>query len=149
MNSCPNALAPVTVANQLGRADVRVLDHLTYLAHVYQRRCRTKTAYCWPSRAWLATRCRVSIRTITRATTHLANLQLIRRIQRRPEAGRWQTNLYVLIHRSAHLLGTLRRRIAARLDRAPDPAHQPPRSGAAGNAAARRIGTRPPPASAL
>jgi len=97
----PRRVIDQTLWRQLSSIDIRLLEVLAYLSRLTARRSPTGASYCIPGRAWLATRLGCSRETISEHVARLARLGLIHRQQRRPVDGRWQTNLYRLIHPGA------------------------------------------------
>lgn len=83
--------------NQLTAIDARLLDALAFLARLKGKTSPTNARYATPGRRWLAAHLDCSVETITRHTTKLARLGLLTKLQRRPQAGQWQTNLYRLV----------------------------------------------------
>lgn len=109
--------------NRLSSLDLRILEELAYLCRITRQRSPTGAVYCYPGRFWLAQRTGSSVRTITRHVTKLAGLGLLSKLQRRPTAGRWQTNLYRLIHPMAWAAARVRQLVTRQGDRRPPTAH--------------------------
>lgn len=84
--------------NQLSSIDVRLLDALGFLSRCTAKRSPTGALYAIPGRRWLAKHLGCSVETITRHTTKLRDLGLLKKLQRRPVTGQWQTCLYRLVH---------------------------------------------------
>jgi hypothetical protein len=99
--------------NRLSGIDARLLDALAYLSRLSAERSPTRARYCTPGRKWLGQHLACSVETITRHTSKLAALGLLRKTQRRPVRGTWQTNLYVLHHPMAWAMGKLRAQLLA------------------------------------
>jgi DNA-binding transcriptional ArsR family regulator len=104
-------------ANRLSHTDVRLLEQLHWMGIAYQARTKAKAPYAWPSRAWLAARLGISIRTVSRHTSKLQRLELLRVTVRRQERGRWQSNLYQLTGRIARAIASTWRRLVHALPR--------------------------------
>jgi hypothetical protein len=122
-------LTPAALCRQLKTIDTTLLDELAFLSRLRRTSSPSGAAYCVPGRAWLGARLGVSIRTITRHTSHLVGLGVLRREQRRPVAGRWQTNLYVLVGRAVWLVSKTVRTLRSSPYRGTSKAHKPPSEG--------------------
>lgn len=85
---------PTDVWNKLTGIDARLLEQLAFLSRLQRAKSPTGKAYCTPSRAWLAERLGCHRDTISRHTSKLALLGIVRKLQRRPVRGEWQTCLY-------------------------------------------------------
>jgi len=117
---------PQAVWNQLDGVDFRLLEQINYLARTAADRRQSGALYCTPGRKWLATRLGVSICTISRHVSKLARLQVLHRIQRRPIAGRWQTNLYRPIHWTCWKVSAVRARLLTATHRVAQAIHLAP-----------------------
>lgn len=112
-----------TIWNQLSSLDVRILDELAYLSRLQAQKSTTGARYCVPGRRWLAERLGCSVETISEHTSRLADLGLIRKLQRRPLDGKFQTNLYRLIHPMAWMAARVARAVTRVANRMPRMAH--------------------------
>lgn len=119
-------LDPSTLWRQLKSIDVGILDHLAYLSNLTAKRSRSGAHYATPGRRWLAAKLGVSIRTITRHTTHLAAVGILTKRERRRDLGRWQTNLYCLVGRGAWMIARRAQSLRRPLNRGTELAHKPP-----------------------
>jgi len=104
----PRQQFPRSIWNQLTGLDSRLLDELAYLSRLTAKRSPKRASYCTPGRAWLAKRLECSETTISRRTSHLRNLGILQKLQRRPISGHWQTCLYALVHPIAWQAARLR-----------------------------------------
>ena len=82
---------------RLSGTELRLLEQLAYLIALHRQRRPGGTPYATPGRAWLAARLGTCETTISRASHSLARRGLLRVVQRRPRAGRWQTCLYQIV----------------------------------------------------
>ena len=85
---------PINIYQQLDGIDFRLLGELAFLSK--QQKKRTGSAYCCPSRTYLAKRVGCDVGTISRHTTKLEGLDILEKQQRRPVRGIWQTCFYKL-----------------------------------------------------
>ena len=109
--------------NQLRSIDLRLLDELAFLSRKQRQRSPSGATYCCPGRAYLARKLDCSIETISDHISHLAQLGLIHRVQRRPHAGRFQTTLYRLIHPMAWAAARVRQLVLRTAHRVPIKTH--------------------------
>lgn len=123
------SLSPQELWRQLRSIDAGLLDNLAFLCRLRRAESGTGAAYCTPGRAWLAQRLGVSVWTISRHTSRLKRLGALEKVQRRPKAGKWQTNLYVLRGRCAWIVGTALARVRRPPSRVPSGAHIAPSEG--------------------
>jgi hypothetical protein len=106
--------------------EIHLLDQLAYLSSITAAKSPTGAAYCYPGRAWLARQLGVSISTISRYTSHLKALGVLRKFQRRPELGKWQTNIYTLVGGAVRLVARIVHPKAPPPNRVAQSAHKPP-----------------------
>lgn len=99
-----STVPPDQVYRRLKTIDVGLLDQIAFLSRHRRNETRAKSCYATPGRAWLASRLRVSVRTVSRHVSALVHSNLLDRTQRRPVGGKWQTNLYRLKGRAAWLV---------------------------------------------
>jgi helix-turn-helix protein len=94
---------PQETYQKLDGIDLKLLNEIEFLSR--QQRKRTGSAYCCPSRAYLAEKLGVDVGTISRHTSKLVDLGVLDKRQRRPVRGIWQTCLYRLRSWQAWALG--------------------------------------------
>ena len=94
---------PQETYQKLDGIDLKLLNEIEFLSR--QQRKRTGSAYCCPSRAYLAGKLGVDVGTISRHTSKLVDLGVLDKRQRRPIRGIWQTCLYRLRSWQAWALG--------------------------------------------
>lgn len=107
-----------TTERALDGTDYRLIEELAYLSRLRRRKSPSRATYATPGRRYLARKLRVCTATISRHNTKLSRLGILAIIHRRKERGRWQTNLYRLIHWQAwrhRRVGALAERLADRL----------------------------------
>jgi DNA-binding transcriptional ArsR family regulator len=109
--------------NQLTSIDLRLLEEMGWLSRQTHRRSPSGAYYCFPGRLWLGIRVGASTRTISRHLAKLARLGLLSKRQRRPRLGRWQSNLYRLIHPMAWAAARVRQMLTKCGDRRTQTAH--------------------------
>ena len=78
-------------------SDIRVFEELTYLCKL--RRRKGLVAYVIPSRKYLSKKTGFCITTVSRATNRLVSQGLLRKTQRRPVRGIYQTYVYKAVPR--------------------------------------------------
>lgn len=88
--------SPLDALNQLTSADWRILDELLYLQQRFNAVHPERNPYCTPGQAYLAAKTGISREHVSRRTSALADLGLIRKIVRRKRHGRWSTCLYTV-----------------------------------------------------
>jgi len=103
-NNIPTSLTPAALWRQLRSIEAGLLDQIAYLAGLRARHSPKGASYCTPGRKYLAAALGVSVATITRHTTRLAQLGVLAKRQRRPIDGKWQTNIYTLAGRATWIV---------------------------------------------
>ncbi len=114
----------MTDAITLSGIDYRILEQVQALSRSWQTRNPSGAAYCWPGRKWLAERAGCNVWTISRHTARLARAGYLRVVHRRPVAGRWSSNLYVLLGPAARSAAAAAASLHAVLHRVRGRAHQ-------------------------
>ena len=84
---------PRDTLQHLTATDWRLIEQLSFLLECARRRGRS---YVWPSQSWLAERLGVTREWISRRSTFLHSLGVLRKTWRRPEGGQYRTCLYEL-----------------------------------------------------
>ncbi len=105
---------------RLAWSDVRVFEELTYLCRL--RKKKGLVPYVIPSRKYLARKTGYCVTTVSRSTSRLVARGLLRKVQRRPIRGIYQTCLYKPVPRKFW-------RLAATLGKLWNPEHVPGRVG--------------------
>lgn len=109
----------------LSGTQLLLLDELRYLADIQAQKGGKGCHYAMPSRAYLAAKTGCSIVTVSRHISRLVADQWITRVQRRPRAGVYQTNLYRLNQLLAHGPRKLIASLQAALNRVSHVIHKP------------------------
>ncbi len=94
---------PQETYQKLDGIDLKLLNEIAFLSRLQRK--KTGSAYCCPSRNYLAGKLGVDVGTISRHTTKLLELGVLEKIQRRRVRGIWQTCLYKLRTWQAWALG--------------------------------------------
>jgi len=77
---------------KLNWSDLRTFEEISFLCRL--RRQRGLLPYAIPGRSYLSKKTGFSVRTVSRATSRLVAAGLLKKQQRRPTRGQWQSNLY-------------------------------------------------------
>lgn len=133
---------PATLFRAISSREVHLLDELAYLCSLRAISSRRRAFYATPGRKWLAARLGVSISTISRYTSHLKALGVLRKTQRRPREGHYQTNLYSLCGKATFLLAKTVQQLHRRPIRVAQTQHIAPSEGRVGGSAEARSALR-------
>lgn len=121
--------SPGELFRAISSREAHLIEQFAYLSNITAHKSPTGASYCFPGRRWLAARLGVSISTVSRYTSHLKALGVLRKFQRRPDLGKWQTNIYVLVGPAARLVARVMHPRTAPPNRVAESAHKPPSEG--------------------
>lgn len=95
-----DGIAPFTlppwITADLTTADIKIFYRIFSLLNWRAKIAPEKSLYIWPSQTWLGQETGYCRETVSRSIQRLQAAGLIRIIHRRPENGRWTTNLYMI-----------------------------------------------------